>query len=115
MTGSATMSSPVSITLGQRLNLFARDIKISHTVFAMPWALLATFLAARGMPKLGQLVLIVLCMVTARTVAMASNRLLDARLDAINPRTAGRAIPSGKLSRSFYTLILAACAIAFVA
>jgi 4-hydroxybenzoate polyprenyltransferase len=97
-----------------RLVLFARDIKISHTVFAMPWALLATFLAAGGIPRLLQLLLIVLCMVAARTVAMSSNRLLDAELDARNPRTAGRAIPSGKLSRRLYIAVLAGCGAAFV-
>lgn len=102
-------------TLGDQLVLFARDIKISHTVFAMPWALLSTFLAARGCPKAIDLVLILLCMVTARTVAMAANRLLDATLDAKNPRTAGRAIPSGKLSRKFYLLITAGCCIGFIA
>ncbi|WP_428940022.1 4-hydroxybenzoate octaprenyltransferase [Fontivita pretiosa] len=94
--------------------VFARDIKVSHTVFAMPWALLATFLAAGGAPRLGQLLLIVLCMVTARTVAMSSNRLLDAELDARNPRTAGRAIPSGRLSRMFYIAALGVCGLAFV-
>jgi 4-hydroxybenzoate polyprenyltransferase len=102
------------LALPARFVLFARDIKISHTIFALPWALLATFLAAGGFPKPGQLILILLCMVTARTVAMASNRLLDAKLDAQNPRTAGRAIPSGKLSRTFYAVTLAACAIAFI-
>jgi 4-hydroxybenzoate polyprenyltransferase len=94
---------------------FARDIKISHTVFAMPWALLSAFLAAGGSPRLHQIILIVLCMITARTVAMSANRLLDAELDARNPRTAGRAIPSGKLSRGFYWCILAACGLAFIA
>jgi 4-hydroxybenzoate polyprenyltransferase len=96
------------------LKLFARDIKFSHTVFAMPWALLATFLAAGGMPRAGQLGLIVLCMVTARTVAMSANRLLDAELDARNPRTAGRAIPSGRLSHGTVITALAACAFAFI-
>src|SRR5690348_16592390 len=81
---------------------FADDIKIHHTVFAMPFALLATFLAAGGMPPIGVLLLILVCMVTARTVAMAANRLLDAKLDAINPRTARRAIPSGRLSMTFF-------------
>jgi 4-hydroxybenzoate polyprenyltransferase len=100
--------------LQRKLALLATDIKISHTVFAMPWAVLAAFMAARGFPKLGQLALILVCMITARTVAMASNRLLDARLDARNPRTARRAIPSGTLSRGFYVAVLAACAIAFV-
>jgi 4-hydroxybenzoate polyprenyltransferase len=102
----------------ERLLVFARDIKLSHTVFAMPFALLSTFLAAHrtwgGLPKWGQLGLIVLCMVAARTVAMAANRLLDAELDSRNPRTAKRAIPSGALSRGFVVLILSICAIAFV-
>jgi 4-hydroxybenzoate polyprenyltransferase len=104
-----------SLPLGAQLNHFARDIKISHTVFALPFALLSTFLAAGGLPKVGVLALILVCMVTARTVAMASNRLLDAALDARNPRTAGRAIPSGRLSRQFYALTLAACGFAFLA
>jgi 4-hydroxybenzoate polyprenyltransferase len=95
--------------------LFARDIKISHTIFAMPWALLATFLAANGLPRAGQLGLIVLCMVTARTVAMSSNRLLDAELDARNPRTARRGIPSGQLSCGFFIAAAVACGFAFIA
>jgi 4-hydroxybenzoate polyprenyltransferase len=101
-------------SLGARLDVLARDIKLSHTIFAMPWALLATFMAADGWPRAGQLLLIFLCMVTARTVAMASNRLLDAELDARNPRTARRAIPSGQLSRGFFVAVLSACGFAFV-
>jgi len=94
---------------------FARDIKISHTIFAMPWALLSAFLAAGGSPRLHQLGLIVLCMIAARTVAISANRLLDAELDARNPRTSQRALPSGRLSRGFYWCILAACGLAFIA
>jgi 4-hydroxybenzoate polyprenyltransferase len=97
-----------------RLRAFARDIKLSHTVFAMPFALLSTFLAAGGWPRAGQLGLILLCMVTARTVAMAMNRLLDARIDALNPRTRGRAIPSGQLSAPFVLAAAGLCATAFV-
>jgi 4-hydroxybenzoate polyprenyltransferase len=103
-----------AIGFWNRLDAFARDIKISHTIFALPWALLATFLAAGGSPKPGQIGLIVLCMICARTVAMAANRLLDAQLDALNPRTAGRAIPSGKLPRAFYALAVLACGFVFV-
>jgi len=81
--------------------------------------LLSTFLAAHqswgGLPKIGQITLILVCMVSARTVAMAANRLLDAELDAKNPRTARRAIPSGALSRSFVFVTLAMCAFAFIA
>jgi 4-hydroxybenzoate polyprenyltransferase len=103
-----------SLPLSGKLSLFARDIKISHTVFALPFALLATFLAARGWPKPGQLGLILLCMVTARTTAMAMNRLLDARLDALNPRTRNRAIPAGRLSRTFMIAIVALCVALFL-
>ncbi len=83
----------------------ATDIKIAHSVFALPFALLAAFLAASPEGTAidwsrfgGQLVLIVLAMVFARTVAMLANRLLDREIDRNNPRTAGRALPSGKLS-----------------
>jgi 4-hydroxybenzoate polyprenyltransferase len=100
-----------------KLSLFAADIKISHTIFALPWALLSTFLAAKEThhPLTPTKILLILgCMVTARTVAMAANRLLDAPLDAKNPRTARRAIPSGALSRTFYLLTLLACAALFI-
>src|ERR1041384_3929824 len=91
-----------SSSFANNLSIFAGDIKLGHTVFAMPFAVLSTFLAAApNLPKAGQLGLIVLCMITARTVAMASNRVLDASLDRVNPRTAGRAIPAGLLSRAF--------------
>jgi 4-hydroxybenzoate polyprenyltransferase len=101
-------------TFAGRLSLFAQDIKLSHTLFAMPWALMSGFVAAGGSPRLGQLGLIVLCMVTARTVAMAANRLVDAELDRANPRTARRAIPSGALSRGFVLFTLLACAAGFI-
>lgn len=100
--------------LSSQLAIFAFDIKIHHTVFALPFALLATFMAAAGMPAAGKLLLILVCMVTARTVAMAANRVLDARLDALNPRTARRAIPSGALSARFFGVIVAICSALFV-
>ena len=112
--GSPGTLIPTRLSLPAKLDHFARDIKISHTVFALPFALLSTFLAAGGLPKTGVLVLILVCMVTARTVAMAANRLLDAALDARNPRTARRAIPSGRLSKSFYGAATAACGFAFL-
>lgn len=89
-----------------RLRIFAADIKLSHTVFALPFALLSLFLATRGKPGWPLLGLILLCMVSARTVAMSANRLLDARLDALNPRTAGRAIPSGRLPAGYFIAAL---------
>ncbi len=115
LTASDNIAAPSRLPGGSRLAVFAADIKISHTIFAMPFALLSAFLAANGWPRAGQLLLIVLCMVFARTVAMAMNRLLDARLDALNPRTAGRAIPGGALSRGFFVAAVAGCSLAFVA
>jgi 4-hydroxybenzoate polyprenyltransferase len=104
----------VAIPVRDKLVTLARDIKITHTVFAMPFALLSTFLAAGGWPKLGQVALILVCMITARTFAMAMNRLLDAKIDAGNPRTKGRAIPGGKLSRTFVIGAVILCAAAFI-
>ena len=97
------------------LSAFADDIKLHHSVFALPFALLSTFLAAGGMPNGGMLLLILVCMVTARTVAMSANRLLDAKLDASNPRTAHRAIPSGRLSTTFFGVATAGCSLLFAA
>ena len=100
------------------LAAFGRDIKLSHSIFAMPWALLATMMAGHGQPAnimAGKLALIAACMVTARTAAMAANRILDADIDAQNPRTARRAIPGGALSRAFVATLLALSAIAFIA
>src|SRR5262249_41698275 len=77
---------------------FARLVKIEHTVFALPFAYVGAFLAVDGMPSGHDLLWITLAMVGARSLAMALNRLIDAGIDARNPRTAGREIPSGQLS-----------------
>jgi 4-hydroxybenzoate polyprenyltransferase len=85
-------------------------IKWEHSIFALPFALTAVVLAANGWPRPLQLVWIVVCMVTARSAAMAFNRWADASLDRANPRTAMRAIPAGTLTRNFvlgFTLISA--------
>ncbi|MBC7643748.1 MAG: UbiA family prenyltransferase [Thermoleophilia bacterium] len=85
-------------------SLVLRLVKFEHTIFALPFALAALLLAVDGSSasQMGwQLVLwIVVAMVGARTLAMALNRLIDARIDARNPRTASREIPSGQISRS---------------
>jgi 4-hydroxybenzoate polyprenyltransferase len=86
-------------------------IKWEHSIFALPFALTGAMLAANGWPTLRALVLIVLCMVAARSAAMAFNRLVDAKLDAANPRTAMRALPAGQLSAGFVLAftIMASC------
>ncbi len=76
-------------------------IKWEHSIFALPFALTAAVLAAGGWPQLRVLGWIIVCMVAARSAAMAFNRLVDARIDAANPRTAMRAIPAGALSGRF--------------
>lgn len=81
--------------------LTLETIKWEHSIFALPFALTGAVLAAGGWPRLPVLGWIVLCMVSARSAAMAFNRLVDARLDAANPRTAMRALPAGKLSAGF--------------
>jgi 4-hydroxybenzoate polyprenyltransferase len=111
------MTTPSQVSLPQRLAAFAGDIKISHTVFALPWALLSMVLAAHRTPAgltMGTVALIVLCMVAARTAAMSANRLLDAGLDARNPRTRGRAIPRGRLSVAFVAGAWACSAAGFI-
>src|SRR6202789_166691 len=85
-------------------------IKWEHSIFALPFALTATLLAARGLPSLRTLLLILLAMVSARSCAMAFNRWADSDLDAATPRTKMRAIPAGLLSRRFvlgFTLLAA--------
>jgi 4-hydroxybenzoate polyprenyltransferase len=86
-------------------------IKWEHSVFALPFALTGAMLAAHGWPPARPLVWIVVCMIAARSAAMAFNRWADADLDAANPRTRIRAIPAGMLTRSFaagFTLVMAA-------
>jgi 4-hydroxybenzoate polyprenyltransferase len=77
---------------------FARLVKIEHTVFALPFAYVGAFLAVDGVPSAHDLLWITVAMVGARSLAMALNRLIDAGIDARNPRTAGRELPSGQLS-----------------
>jgi len=76
-------------------------IKWEHSIFALPFALTGAVLAANGWPSLLVLLWIVVCMVSARSAAMAFNRLVDSDIDAVNPRTAMRALPKGELSRGF--------------
>ena len=89
-------------------------IKFSHTLFALPFALLSAVLAARGIPSMGTIAKILLAMVGARSAAMAHNRLADRRIDAANPRTADRALPSGALSPAFVKVFLAASTLLFL-
>jgi 4-hydroxybenzoate polyprenyltransferase len=77
--------------------LFLSLVKFEHTIFALPFAYIGAFLAVDGVPGGGDLLWITVAMVGARSLAMALNRLIDAGIDARNPRTAGRELPSGAL------------------
>ncbi|HEY2908609.1 MAG TPA: UbiA family prenyltransferase, partial [Gemmataceae bacterium] len=91
-------------------------IRFSHTLFALPFALIAALLAWQDEPfRLVDLLGILLCMVFARSAAMAFNRLVDARLDAANPRTAARHLPAGLLRRGTVVAFTIACCGGFVA
>jgi 4-hydroxybenzoate polyprenyltransferase len=97
---------PIAVTLEM--------IKFQHTVFALPFAFLAAFAAAGGWPPLGKIGWIVVAMVGARSAAMAFNRLVDAEVDAENPRTRMRALPAGLVNRGFVLLFTVASASLFV-
>ena len=94
---------------------FARTIRLSHTLFALPFALGTALLAEPPYPDGWSLALLLACLVTARTAAMGMNRVADAALDARNPRTAGRAIPAGRLSRRAALAMTLASGAAFLA
>lgn len=76
-------------------------IKFEHTLFALPFAFLGAIMAANGLPTWWQILWITLAMVGARSAAMTFNRIVDRKIDAANPRTAGRELPAGKLSVGF--------------
>ncbi len=97
-------------------------VRFSHTIFAMPFAVLATVWAVTlplpggGHPSFGirQASGLLICMVAARTAAMAFNRWVDHRIDAANPRTAGRHLPAGSLSRGSVLALIVASSVAFL-
>jgi 4-hydroxybenzoate polyprenyltransferase len=102
-----------SVPLPRRL---ASLVRIEHTVFALPFAYVGALLAVNGWPGLSDMVWVTVAMVGARTLAMALNRLVDAEIDARNPRTASRELPSGSLTRGqVLVLCVASLAVFLVA
>lgn len=100
---------------------FGHMVRFSHSLFAMPFALGSMWVAANGFRGMSAaeiariVVLILLCMVTARNSAMSFNRIADADIDAKNPRTAGRHLPAGRLSKNAVIAFLAVNGVLFVA
>ena len=100
------------MALLHNLRLTLEMIKWEHSIFALPFAFCGAMLAAGGIPSLHQITWIVVAMISARSAAMAFNRLADASVDAENPRTRTRAIPAGHLSPAFVaTFTVVSCGI----
>jgi 4-hydroxybenzoate polyprenyltransferase len=100
------------VLLFRNLRVTLEMIKWEHSIFALPFALCGAMLAAGGRPTLHQLTWIIIAMVSARSAAMAFNRVADAAIDAANPRTRTRALPAGDLTPAFVTtFVVASCAI----
>ncbi|MGV3517044.1 UbiA-like polyprenyltransferase [Luteitalea sp.] len=98
-----------------RLRTYLAFVRFSHTVFALPFALVGALLASRTVAMTwGRVGWIVAAMVAARSAAMAFNRLVDAHYDALNPRTAQREIPRGAMSRLEASIFLVVSSVAFV-
>ncbi len=97
-----------------RIRTFLEMVKFSHTVFALPFALLAALLAADGLPSLWKILWIIVAMAGARTGAMGANRLLDAKIDARNPRTKDRALPAGLIDTRQALLLTCASYLIFI-
>ena len=92
-----TAPSPIA-GVRARFRLLAENVKFEHSIFALPFAYLGMMLGRGGLPTWHQFIWITLAMLGARTLAMSLNRLIDREIDRRNPRTAGRPIPSGRLS-----------------
>ena len=105
------MTGLVAQPRGNPVLRFLQLIRFSHTIFALPFALGALFVAARGLPTPRTLLLVLACMVLARTAAMLFNRLVDWSLDQRNPRTANRHLLA---SRTLVCAVLVTCALGFI-
>ena len=106
----------MSVTAAGYPRRFASLVKIEHTVFALPFAYVGSLLAVDGVPSAGELLWVTVAMVGARSLAMGLNRLIDAGIDARNPRTAGRELPTGALLPwQVLTFCLASLAVFLVA
>src|SRR5512135_980410 len=81
----------------QKITLYLRMIKFSHSIFALPFSFTSALIAASGIPSPRQIFWIVVAMVGARSGAMGLNRIIDRKIDALNPRTAGRELPRGAI------------------
>ncbi len=112
MNGPIAASTAPGLTGGTPVSRFLQFIRFSHTVFALPFALGALLVAAHGHPTFRTLLLVLVCMVLARSAAMLFNRIADWSIDQRNPRTAARHL---LVNRATATTLLVICTIGFIA
>jgi 4-hydroxybenzoate polyprenyltransferase len=98
----------------RKLKIFSNLVVLPHSVFALPFALASLLAATQGKPSVKLLLLVILAMVLARTTSMAYNRLVDADIDAKNPRTKNRDIPAGRISLWQVKILILVCGTAFI-
>ena len=98
----------------KKIKILLEDIKIQHTVFALPFALMSAFIASNGVPPSDKLLWILLSMVGARSSAMSFNRIADVDYDRENPRTKERALPKGRIRKSYYIIFLILSVLLFI-
>ncbi len=99
----------VLVKLIHKLKEYGKLVMFSHTIFSFSFALVSMVLAAKGLPKISTLIWIVVCFMGARTGANAINRVIDANIDARNPRTANRQIPKGEIKKGEVIALTAIC------
>jgi len=98
----------------KKIKILLEDIKIQHTIFALPFALMSAFIASNGVPPSDKLLWILLAMVGARSSAMSFNRIADVDYDRENPRTKERALPKGRIRKSYYIIFLILSVLLFI-
>ncbi|KJU84196.1 4-hydroxybenzoate polyprenyltransferase [Candidatus Magnetobacterium bavaricum] len=96
-----------------KIGTYLRMIKFSHSIFALPFAFTAAILAANGLPSLRQGLWIAVAMIGARSAAMGLNRVVDRKIDALNPRTSARELPTGAISVTDATLFVVVSTVVF--
>nr|WP_319487681.1 UbiA-like polyprenyltransferase [uncultured Caproiciproducens sp.] len=92
-----------------KIQSYGKLVMFSHTIFSFSFALVSMVLAAKGLPRISTVIWIIVCFMGARTGANAINRVIDAKIDAKNPRTAGRQIPKGEMQESEVVVFTAIC------
>ncbi|MBF0275493.1 MAG: UbiA family prenyltransferase [Nitrospinae bacterium] len=105
----------MAANLIENLKVISNDIKLQHTVFALPFAIVGAFMAGQGSPGAKTILLIIVAMFFARSSAMAFNRILDSEFDGKNKRTSGRAIPAGLITKKNYYFFFILTSLFFIA